>query len=392
MNICCLLLAARSPDVFGALAITAAALLFYVYVGYPLLLAILGLFFRRPRTKTGYTPSITVLIAAYNEEAAIRRKIEQTLSLEYPADKLEILVVSDGSTDRTDEIVESAPDPRVRLLRMKVRGGKTNGQNEGVKQCRSEIIVFSDATAIYHTKALLYLASHYSDPKVGAVSGRYKYFDPEDSSSTGLGSVAFWNYENIIKRLQSRIGTLTGCSGCIYSVRRSNYGPLWPDACSDLVQPLCIVRNGYRVAFEDRALAYEETTKNAGQEFRMRVRVATRGMRGVLSVPQLLQPWRNGWTSFQLLSHKLLRWMIPLFLLLLLAGSAANLNIAAFRLLFASQVLFYGVCLFNLLFPVHERWKILGIPLFFCTLNAAALVSMLQVFRGNKFTTWEPIR
>jgi cellulose synthase/poly-beta-1,6-N-acetylglucosamine synthase-like glycosyltransferase len=392
MNICCLLLAVRSPDVFGALAITAAALLFYVYIGYPLLLAMLGLFFRRPRTKTGYTPSISVLIAAYNEEAAIRRKIEQTLSLEYPADKLEILVVSDGSTDRTDEIVESVPDPRVRLLRMKARGGKTNGQNEGVKHCRGEIIVFSDATAIYHTKALLYLASHYSDPNVGAVSGRYKYFDPEDSSSTGLGSVAFWNYENMIKLLQSRIGTLTGCSGCIYSVRRSNYVPLWPDACSDLVQPLCIVRNGYRVAFEDRALAYEETTKNASQEFRMRVRVATRGMRGLLSVPHLLQPWRNGWTSFQLFSHKLLRWMVPVFLILLFAGSAANLDVTLFRLLFAAQVLFYGVCLFNLLIPLHRRWKLLGIPLFFCTLNAAALVSILEVLRGHKFTTWDPIR
>jgi cellulose synthase/poly-beta-1,6-N-acetylglucosamine synthase-like glycosyltransferase len=392
MNICCLLLAVRIPDALGALAVIAAGLLFYVYVGYPLLLAALGLFFRRPRTKAGYTPSITVLIAAYNEEAAIRRKIEQTLSLEYPADKLEILVVSDGSTDRTDEIVELVQDPRVRLLRMKARGGKTNGQNEGVKHCRGEIVVFSDATAIYHTKALLYLASHYSDPKVGAVSGRYKYFDPEDSSSTGLGSVAFWNYENMIKLLQSRIGTLTGCSGCIYSVRRSNYVPLRSDACSDLVEPLCIVRNGYRVAFEDRALAYEETTKNASQEFRMRVRVATRGMRGLLSVPQLLQPWRHGWTSFQLFSHKLLRWMVPVFLILLFAGSAANLNVTSFRLLFAAQVLFYSVCLFNLLFPLHRRWKLLGIPLFFCTLNAAALVSMLEVLRGHKFTTWDPIR
>lgn len=392
MSICCLLLAVRTPDVLGGLALAAAALLFYVYIGYPLLLALLGLFFRRPRPEPGYTPSITVLIAAYNEEAAIGRKIEQTLALEYPADKLEILVVSDGSTDRTDEIVESVRDPRVRLLRMKTRGGKTNGQNEGVKHCRGDVVVFSDATATYHPKALLYLASHYSDPNVGAVSGRYKYFDPEDASPTGLGSVAFWNYENMIKLLQSRIGTLTGCSGCIYSVRRSNYVPLWSDACSDLVEPLCIVRNGYRVAFEDRALAYEETTKNSSQEFRMRVRVATRGMRGLLSVPQLLQPWRNGWTSFQLLSHKLLRWMVPVFLILLFAGSAANLNTVPFRLLFAAQALFYAVCVFNLLFPLHRRWKMLGIPLFFCTLNAAALVSMLQVLRGNKFTTWEPIR
>ena len=139
MNTCCLLLAVRIPNVLGALAIVAAALLFYVYIGYPLLLAILGIFFRRPRMKTGYTPSITVLIAAYNEETAIGRKIGETLALEYPGDKLEILVVSDGSTDRTDEIVESVADPRVRLLRMTARGGKTNGQNEGVKHCRKNL-------------------------------------------------------------------------------------------------------------------------------------------------------------------------------------------------------------------------------------------------------------
>ena len=124
----------------------------------------------------------------------------------------------------------------------------------------------------------------------------------------------------------------------------------------------------------------------------MRVRVATRGMRGLLSVPHLLQPWRNGWTSFQLFSHKLLRWLVPIFLILLFAGSAANLNVTSFRLLFAAQVLFYSVCLFNLLFPLHRRWKLLGIPLFFCTLNAAALVSILEVLRGHKFTTWDPIR
>jgi hypothetical protein len=168
--------------------------------------------------------------------------------------------------------------------------------------------------------------------------------------------------------------------------------PLWRDACSDLVEPLCIVRNGYRVAFEDRALAYEETTKNSSQEFRMRVRVATRGMRGLLSVPELLQPWRNAWTCFQLVSHKILRWMVPLFLIVIFAGAAANLHSPAFRILFGLQVLFYGFVAASLVVPLHRRWKILGIPLFFCTLNAAALVGIFEVCRGHKFTTWETVR
>src|SRR3954454_13137422 len=211
----------------------AAVLLFYVYLGYPLLLGVVALF----RKRRVYEPSdhccphLTVLVAAYNEERHIQRKIEQTLLLEYPADLLEVLVVSDGSTDRTDEIVKSFADPRVRLLRVEGRRGKTHAQNQGVGCCRGEVIVFSDATAIYHPKALLYLASNYQDPRVGAVSGRYDYFDPEGDSPTGLGSIAFWNYENVIKTLQSRIATLTGCSGCIYSVRNSVYTPLPDTAC-----------------------------------------------------------------------------------------------------------------------------------------------------------------
>ena len=380
------------PDFVGGTAVIAAVLLFYTYIGYPILLAVLAMLRSRPRPNLGYTPSISFLIAAYNEEAAIRQKLEQTLALEYPADKFEIVVVSDGSQDRTEEIVESIKDPRVRLIRMKQRGGKTAAQNEGVAHCKGEVVVFSDATATYHSKALLYLAANYADPKVGAVSGRYKYFDPDDSSPTGLGSVAFWNYENVIKLMQSRIATLTGCSGCIYSVRRSNYIPLWRDACSDLVEPLCIVKSGFRVQFEDRALAYEETTKNSTHEFRMRVRVATRGMRGLLSVPELLQPWRHPWLAFQLFSHKVLRWMVPILLLLIFAGTAVNWSIEVWRMAFLAQALFYLFVLVSLFFPFHRRWRLLGLPLFFCTLNAAALVSMVKILRGQKFTTWETVR
>ena len=215
----------------------AAFLLFYVYAGYPLLLALIGLFIRRSRVEAGYAPRISVLIAAYNEEEAIERKIQQTLALEYPHEKLEVLVLSDCSTDRTDEIVKAFPDSRVRLVRMPERRGKTFAQNIGVKQATGEVVIFSDATAIYHPKALLYLACNYQDPSVGAVSGRYQYFDPGEQSPTGLGSVAFWNYENLIKKMQSRIRTITGCCGCIYSVRKEAYTELPADIISDLVQP-----------------------------------------------------------------------------------------------------------------------------------------------------------
>ncbi len=370
----------------------AALLLFYVYVGYPLLLAMIGLFVRRPRSETGYFPSISVLIAAYNEEEAIERKIRQTLALEYPADKIEILVLSDCSTDRTDEIVKTFPDSRVRLVRMAERRGKTEAQNQGIRQARGEVIIFSDATAIYHPQALLYLACNYQDASVGAVSGRYQYFDPGNQSPTGLGSVAFWNYENLIKTLQSRIKTITGCCGCIYSVRRAAYTELPADIISDLVQPLQAIQKGYRVVFEDRALAFEETTQSTAEEFSMRVRVVTRAMRGLLSVQDLLKPWKFFWPAFQLWSHKVMRWMVPLFLIVMFASNLFLLDSQIFRVLLAAQLLFYSAAILNMLLPLHRRWKPLGIPLFFCTLNAAALVSMIEICRGRKYVTWQTVR
>ena len=355
-------------------------------------LALIGLFVRRARTDLGYTPRISVLIAAYNEEEAIQRKIQQTLALEYPADKIEVLVLSDCSTDRTDEIVKAFPDSRVRLVRMPERRGKTFAQNIGVKEATGEVIIFSDATAIYHAKALLYLACNYQDASVGAVSGRYQYFDPGQQSPTGLGSVAFWNYENMIKKLQSSIRTITGCCGCIYSVRKAAYTDLPADIISDLVQPLQAIRKGYRVIFEDRALAYEETTQSTSEEFSMRVRVVTRAMRGLLSVSDLLKPWKFAWPAFQLWSHKIMRWMVPLFLITLIAANSLLLDSPLYRFTLAVQLFFYAAALLNMLLPLHRQWKPLGIPLFFCTLNAAALVSMLEICRGRKYVTWQTVR
>jgi cellulose synthase/poly-beta-1,6-N-acetylglucosamine synthase-like glycosyltransferase len=370
----------------------AVAVLFYVYVGYPLLLAAIGPLFRNRKPEPDYFPMLSVLIAAYNEEASIGKKIEQTLALDYPADKLEILVLSDGSMDRTDEIVKSFQDPRVRLLRMEPRKGKTSAQNRAVPQAKGEVLVFSDATTVYHPMALRYLASNYRNPIVGAASGRYQYFDAEGGSPTGLGTIAFWNYENLIKTMQSRIRTISGCCGCIYSIRKCAYTPLPEDVISDLVQPLWVLQQGYRVVFEDRALAFEETTQSAGEEFSMRVRVVTRGIRGILSVKDVLKPWKFPWVSIQLISHKILRWMVPFFLLILFASSVALTYQPFYAVILALQLLFYASAFLSIAVPLHRRWKPLGIPMYFCLLNAAAFCSVIEVIRGRKYVTWETVR
>jgi cellulose synthase/poly-beta-1,6-N-acetylglucosamine synthase-like glycosyltransferase len=288
--------------------------------------------------------------------------------------------------------VRRFPDPRVRLVRVPERRGKTNAQNVGVKQAAGEVLIFSDATTVYHPQALRHLVSNYQDPGVGAASGRYQYFDSTQGSPTGLGTIAFWNYENNIKVWQSRIKTLTGCCGCIYSVRKSAYTELAPDIISDLVQPLWVIQKGHRVAFEDRALAYEETTESTREEFAMRVRVVTRALRGLLSVPGLLQPWKHPWIAFQLFSHKVLRWMVPVLLLLLLASSAMLIRHPYFRVFLALQLCFYGLALLQLLIPMHRWWKPLGVPLYFCTLNAAAALGMIELLRGKKYVVWQPVR
>ena len=374
---------------------SSASLLLYVYLGYPALLCALDLLVgraRRPDPTSDGLPSISVLIAAYNEEKNIGKKIEQTLALDYPANKLQIVVVSDGSTDRTCSIVASFRDPRIRLLEIHQRKGKTHAQNQGAKVCTGEILAFSDATTVYHPQTLRYHACNYSDPQVGAVSGRYQYFDSEGRSPTGFGTIVFWNYENRIKTYQSRVNTISGCCGCNYSVRRSLYTELDQDIISDLVQPLWILAKGYRVVFEDRALAYEDTTKSTAEEFSMRVRVVTRGIRGILSVPELLKPWKHPWISIQLLSHKILRWLVPLLLVILLASSVGLARSSGYLYLVGAQIAFYAFALLSIVFPFHRRWKPLGVPLYFCTLNAAALVSLIQLFRGKRYVVWETVR
>lgn len=374
--------------VFWASAVAIA----FTYFGYSILVVALASVRRNPPKRAAIEPRVTVLITAYNERQAIARKIEQTLALDYPADKLELIVASDGSTDGTDDIVRSFSARGVKLVRVEGRVGKTETQNQAVKLASGDVIVFSDATTIYERSAIRNLVRNYADPAVGAVSGRYEYVDPK-GTPIGAGSVLFWRYENLIKSAQTDIKTITGCCGCIYSVRRDLYVPLPADIISDLCQPLKIIENGHRVVFEKDAVAYEETTTKVAEEFSMRVRVMVRGMRGMLFMKKLFNPFNFGFVSFQLFSHKVLRWMVPVFLALMLVSSALLVNRVPYGLLLAAQLVFYAMALTGYVAErFGRRFKVLSIPVFFVTVNLASVVAMIRVYKGQRAVTWETVR
>jgi cellulose synthase/poly-beta-1,6-N-acetylglucosamine synthase-like glycosyltransferase len=370
----------------------AIGLIAFTYFGYSLLILLLSRLVQNPVKRGPIEPRVTYLITAYNEEKNIASKLDQVLTLDYPANKLEIIVASDGSTDRTDEIVKGFVNRGVKLVRVEGRVGKTETQNQAVKQASGEVVIFSDATTRYERSAIRNLVRNYADPSVGAVSGRYEYYNPT-GAAIGLGSILFWKYENMIKTMQTNIRTITGCCGCIYSVRREAYAPLPPDIISDLVEPLMVLKKGYRIVFEPEAIAYEETTEKSKEEFNMRVRVITRGMRGLLYMKMLFNPLRYSFVAFQLLSHKVLRWFIPMFLVLAFVSNLFLVGIPFYNLTLALQFAFYALALIGL---VAERRNILAgpltIPLYFVTVNLASVVAMYRIWKGHKAVTWETVR
>jgi len=371
-------------------------LIFYTYIGYPLLIFLLSFFINNPVRKYDIEPAVSLLIAAYNEEKHIREKIENSLSLDYPKEKLEIIVVSDGSTDKTDDIVREYKNRNVILYRVEGRVGKTEARNRAVKVAKGEIIVFSDATTIYKKDVIRKLVRNFSDSRVGLVSGRYKYVDATKNASTGWTSTLFWNYENLIKSKQITIGTLTGASGCINAFRKNLYIPLPEDIIEDLVEPLEILKSGYRIVFEPDALAYEMTTENTTQEFKMRVRVISGGMRGIWYARKVLNPFRYPFVSFQLYSHKILRWSVPIFAILLFIANFSLIRRSQFYYFcFILQSTFYLLAIAGLvldLLKIKIKIKVILLPLYFCTLNLASLVALIKSLKGEKKAKWETAR
>ncbi len=386
------------PDIHRSLYFGSIFLLFYTIAGYPLLIALIAAL--KPKSGNrdplpGWEfPTITMIIPAYNEEKVILEKLANCRSIRYPEGKLEILVVSDASSDRTDDLVRETARSmgNLRFLRVEGRVGKTECQNSAVRHATGEILVFSDADSMYFPDALLNLAKNYRNPRIGGVSGRYRYVDP--NSSVGESTFVFWEFENMIKFFQSRIRTLTGASGCIYSIRRDLYEPLPPHISSDIIEPITVVRKGYVIAFEEEAKALEKPTSRPKQEFGMRVRVVTGGIIGLLYVRDMLNPFRHPWEAFQLFSHKVMRWMVPIFLILLFASNLFLVRRSLwFAATFAGQLAFLLAAFLG--WVLDRRGapvKVFSLPLFFVLGNAAILTAIFRVIKGYRAVTWETDR
>lgn len=378
-------------------ALLFVGIIFYTYFGYIVVLLFLSVFIQKKvRKSEDYLPTTALVIAAYNEEKGIDAKIINSLDLNYPKDKLRIIVVSDGSTDGTDAIVDSYSNAGVELIRVEGRVGKTEARNQALKQIDSEIIVFSDATTVYEADSINMLVRNFNDPKVGMVTGHLKYIDPENSQ-VGVGQKLYWKYETLIKKAQTNLGTLTGSIGCMTAFRRSAYTDLPSNIIEDFTSPLMFIQKGFRVVYEASAICFEETTTKASSEWHMRVRVIRGGMSGLLFARNILSPFQFPLVSLQLISHKVFRWFVPVFGILTLIFNVlaliSNPSDSISQTLFILQVLFYGSALTSYHFEQKGiKNKVLSIPLYFIVLNSASLVALYKTLTSTLESTWETQR
>ena len=379
--------------VAGMMFWLSALALLYIYAGYPLLLSIISAL-RPLKVRTGDNqPTVSLIIAAYNEELALPAKLENTLALDYPTELMEIIVASDCSTDRTDEIVRKYSSQGVKLIRQRERLGKTAAQNTAVAGAQGEIILFSDATSFYQPDVVRVLMRSFADPTVGCVAGRLVYIDPADSR-VGRGARSYWSYESFLKKHESRVCSLIGASGCLYAVRRSAYVPLYHEACSDFIICTKMVEQGLRAIYEPKAVCIEQTNRHTDKELRMRVRIIAQTFTDLWRHRAMMNPLRTGFYSLQLLSHKVMRYLVPFFLLALLGGSAILASDFLFyRTLLACQVAGYACgAIAWLLDRMGKRSRLLALPQYFLLANVASLVAIYKFLRGERYARWEPIR
>lgn len=354
----------------------------YVYLGFPLLLWLLQALVRRPPRKQPIEPSVSLLIAAYNEAAVIADKIRNSLALDYPADKLEIVVASDGSEDATVEIVRSLePESsgRVRLLNYPQNRGKMAVLNDAVRELRGEIVAFSDATSMLAADSLRILVQSFSDPRVGAVSGIYRLLK-QDQSQIGPQEDIYWKYETFLKVQEARLGAFTGAHGSLYAIRRALYPfPSENTINDDFTIPMRILERGHRVAYETAAVAFEEAHEMEG--FSRRVRITAGNIEQLREIKGLLWPPRP-FVLFCLLSHKIGRLLVPVFMLIALATNIALRGQSPYNWLLAAQALFYGLAILG--GTIDLKPKILRLPYYFCMVNAPLFAWIYQALRHGR--------
>lgn len=367
------------------LFLAAVGWLAYVYFGYPLALVLLGRVRRvRPLEGDGTLPSVSVLLAARNEERDIAWKLRQTLDWDYPADRLEILVASDASTDRTDEIIRSFIGPRVTFVRLEQRSGKNAALNELARRAGGDLLFFTDANSSIDPGAIRLMARHFADPRTGCVTGE---MDEGEGSAIAEGARAYWSHESLVKRLESAIGSVVVCVGSIFCIRRSLYQPVQPELANDLELPLRIGHAGYWVRYEPGARSRERAAGSPREEFARRRRICAQGMLGMWRLRHTLRGLR-GW---QFVSRKFLRWLVVVPMALILLATLWLATVPVFLALLILQGLFYGLALVGWLRSRSGAGlaKAVSVPFYIVLVAVAGFLGILDAWRGRRFHVWE---
>lgn len=369
----------------------------YAYVGYPAILWVVSRFGRlREMSGAGqdaHLPSVTMIVSAYNEEKVIGEKIGNTLSLDYPSELLEIVVVSDGSSDRTGKIALEFANRGVLLRHYEGRIGKTACLNRTLPLAAGGIIVFSDANSTYEKGALRALVRPFQDSTVGFVTGWTRYGSGEDiSAADSLG--LYSKLELITKELESRLGSCIGADGAIFAIRKELYLPLKDHDINDFVIPLSITLQGYRGVLQREAICFEQGAGSSKGEFYRQVRITNRTIRAIVNYRQLLNPFKFGVFSLELFSHKVCKFLVPPFMVALFVS---NLLLAerggVFLLALMAQGIFYLVASASALVSrTGLLSRIAEAARTFVVVNAAITLAWVKYFQGETYTTWSPTK
>jgi len=372
----------------------AAAIVVYAYVFFPVIVFMRGLLIHHPYRKASITPTVSLIIAARNEAESIGSKLDNILFLDYPSDHLEIIIVSDGSDDGTNEIVESYTEPGISLLPLP-RVGKAEALNAAVATATGEIIVFSDANSMFATDAIRELVRPFADPEVGGVAGNQCYLAEAEGGPTGDGEKGYWRFDRKLKVYESAAGNTISATGAIYAIRHRLFQVVPAGVTDDFYISTGTIAQGFRLVFAPDAIAYEPVASSSSREFGRKVRVITRGFQSVLMRRALLNPFRYGTYAFQLLSHKLIRRLVVFPLLIVLFVTPFLWSLGFFyKMALLGQFGFYLLAFLGALLSGMRvgKSKVITLPFYFCMVNLACLVAATNILRGHRIDRWEPQR
>ncbi len=362
----------------------------YVYLAYPALLWVWGRRLKPPAYRLSSFSTISIIISAYNEERYIKRKIENALSIDYPKEAMQVIVVSDGSSDRTLEIANSFSDERLKVIEVRERKGKPNALNQGLPHATGDILVFTDANVFFERSSIQALVKPFSDASCGAVSGCVELMALEDGEPLGEG--AYMKYERFMQLYESLLHTMVGIDGGMFAIRRKHVTELPTNIIlDDFYMAMRAIDNDARIVYQPTAKAHEMVPASVSQEFRRKTRIAAGGFQVLKYMEFLKQPVKYSKAAFFFVSHKLLRWLSPFFLLSLLGFSIYSDGSLVIDVFFWLQFVFYGLAIIGLLIPALRNRMIVYIPYYFSAMNIACFVGFWRHLFGIQKVTWSRV-